>query len=57
MEWNNTSWVQQDWILPFLFSFITAALIGAVVWFVDGIRKYGYWMDDDKEIEDEEEGR
>jgi hypothetical protein len=54
-DWNGISWVQQDWVLPFLFSFLTVALIGAVVWFVDGVGRYGYWLHDEEEIEGEEE--
>lgn len=54
-EWDNIAWFQQDWVLPFLLSFLTAALIGAVAWFVDGVRQYGYWLHEDKEIVNEEE--
>lgn len=54
MERDNIAWFQQDWCLPALITFLAVALVAAVAWFVDGVRKYGYWLHDEEEIINEE---
>ena len=46
-DWENISWVQKDW-LPYVFGAVLfIALIASIVWFIDGVRKYGYWLKKD----------
>lgn len=52
MEWDNVSWFQHDWVWEAGGVILVLALIGTIVWFIDGIRQYAYWRKDD----DEEKG-
>ena len=56
-EWHNLAWYQQEWVPVAGGAALGIALIAAIVWFVDGVRKYGYstGLDFDKTGKDTEE--
>lgn len=39
-EWYTTS----DKIVDFIFTALPVLLILAVIWFIDGLIEYGYWL-------------
>lgn len=47
-EWDNVSWIQKDWVWELGGWILGVALFAAVVWFIDGYRKYGYWRKKDE---------
>ena len=51
-EWDNVAWFQQSWVLEVGGWVLGAALFAAIVWFIDGYRKYGYWREKKNEEED-----
>lgn len=56
-DWHYGSWLQEMYMtgkltIPAII-FGVLALVGAIIYFVDGIRKYGYWFQKD----DKEEGK
>ena len=48
-EWQNTPWIYQGWVPVAGGIILFVALALAVVWFIDGIRKYGYWLKGNKD--------
>ena len=50
-EWHNLAWYQQEWVPVAGGAALGIALIAAIVWFVDGVRKYAYWWKKDSEDE------
>lgn len=50
-EWHNESWIQSALLIPAIWGVLLTCLVVAVVWFIDGLRRYGYWWNKDKEEE------
>lgn len=54
-DWHYGSWFEKAYatgeIAPILIVIGAIVLIGAIIYFIDGIKKYGYWLhkNDDKE--------
>lgn len=48
-EWNNITWYQQGWALPLIITCLVVAFAVSIIWFIDGIRKYGYWLHKENE--------
>ena len=47
-EWQNTPWIYQDCVYVAGGIILCVALIASIIWFVDGIRRYGYWLKKDE---------
>ena len=50
-DWNSTPWIYQDWVPVAGGIILGVALIVSVIWFIDGMRKYGYWFRKEEENE------
>lgn len=43
-EWHNESWIQSPLLIPAIWGILLTCLAAAVAWFIDGVRRYGYWL-------------
>lgn len=48
-DWHNLAWYQKEWVAVAGTIVMAVCLVAAVVWFIDGIRKYAYWWKKDDE--------
>ena len=52
-DWHYDSWLQEFYMSGKIVVIFTVVLIvilvASVFWFIDGIKKYGYWFEEDEE--------
>lgn len=49
MNWDNVAWFQNEWVWDVGAGVLCLALVVSVIWFIDGVRKYGYWWNEEEE--------
>ena len=48
-RWYNESWIQSPLVIPIIVCVLGISFVAAVIWFIDGVKKYGYWFHRDRE--------
>lgn len=48
-RWHNESWIQSPLVIPVIVCVLGISLVAAVIWFIDGVKKYGCWLHRDRE--------
>jgi hypothetical protein len=56
-KWDNVAWFQQEWVWELGGWLLGLAFSAALLWFIDGYNRYGYWKDEEdlNEQEDKKE--